>query len=130
MNHSVKIISAVVILTALIIGSSLITQRILDKTSTDLQKNIEEVETSTSSGNWTSAEQNLKQIRDKWSKVSATWSMLIDHQEIDNIEFTLSRTEKFIEARDEASALAENSALMNYVRHIPLKESLNLKNIL
>jgi hypothetical protein len=130
MRHSVKVVSAIVVLTVFIVGTSLVMQRVLARTSTDLVESITGVETGTTANDWKGAEKNLEQVRNKWSRISATWSMLIDHQEIDNIEVTLSRMEKFISARDAASALAETSALKNYVNHIPSRESLNLKNIL
>lgn len=130
MRHSVKIITAVAVLTAFIAGTSLIAHRVLDKTSTDLLDSISGVESGTAASNWNSAEISLKQVKNKWSGVSGTWAMLIDHQEIDNIEVTLSRMEKFISARDTASALAETSALRNYIQHIPSREALSLKNVL
>lgn len=130
MRHSVKIITAVAVLTAFIAGTSLIAHRVLDKTSTDLLDSISGVESGTAASNWNSVEISLKQVKNKWSGVSGTWAMLIDHQEIDNIEVTLSRMEKFISARDTASALAETSALRNYIQHIPSREALSLKNVL
>lgn len=129
MMHSVKILSALALLTAFIITVSLVSYGILDRTSTDLQKSISGVEADTTAENWENAEQGVKQIKSKWAGVSKTWSILIDHQEIDNIEFTLSKMEKLISVRDKNSALAESSALMNYVRHIPRKENLNFQNI-
>lgn len=130
MKHSVKVISAVAALTVFIVGASLIMQGVLTKTSTDLVASISGVEAGTEAGNWKSAEKDLEQVKNKWSRLSATWAMLIDHQEIDNIEVTLARMEKFVAERDKASALAETSALKNYVNHIPLRVSLSLKNVL
>lgn len=130
MRQSIKVISAVVALTVFIVGTSLLMHGVLVRTSADLVESISGVEAGTEANNWKIAEKNLEQVQKKWSGISATWSMLIDHQEIDNIEVTLSRMEKFISARDTASALAETSALKNYINHIPSRESLNLKNIL
>lgn len=130
MSHSVKVVTAIAALTVFIVGISLVALKVLDKTSTELVESISGVESGTASNNWKDAEKYLEQVRSKWSRTSATWSMLIDHQEIDNIEVTLSRMEKFISSRDAASALAETAALKNYVKHIPTRESLNLKNIL
>lgn len=127
--HSVKILSALALLIAFIMTVSLASYGILERTSTDLQKSISEVEANTTAENWEDAEQGVKQVKSQWAGVSKTWSVLIDHQEIDNIEFTLFRMEKLISVRDKPSALAESSALMNYVRHIPRKESLNLENL-
>lgn len=130
MRHSVKIISVIIALTVVIVGTSLIMQRVLAKTSTDLVESISGIEAGTSASNWKTAEKNLELVQKKWSRVSSTWSMLIDHQEIDNIEVTLSRMEKYIAAKDKPSALAEASALKNYINHIPTKETLNFKNVL
>jgi len=105
-------------------------QNVLDRTSATLVSSISGIEAGTAANNWKEAEESLRQVRNQWAGISGTWSMLIDHQEIDNIEATLSRMEMFISTRDTPSALAETSALKNYISHIPSKESLNLKNIL
>jgi hypothetical protein len=53
----------------------------------------------------------------------------VDHQEIDNIDITLSRLQRFVETCDKASSLSEASALAKYVSHIPEKELPNMRNI-
>ncbi len=129
MNHTFKVILSIVILAALILGISAVSQRILTVTASDLEKELSRVEDSTVSNDWAAAENSLKDVNEKWSGIKNTWAVLIDHMEIDNIDITLTRVEKYILCKDTSSALAEASALMKYIKHIPLKESLNIENI-
>lgn len=129
MKHSVKVIMSIVLLTAVIIVVSAITQKVLFTTSGELEKYLAGVENDTVSGSWENADKSLKKVKEKWAGTKDIWAILIDHQEIDNIDVTLSRMEKFILSKDTSSALAEASALMKYVRHIPRKEALSIENI-
>ena len=129
MNHTFKVFLSVFILAAMIFGISLISQSILFRTSSLLEKDLSRVEDSTVSNDWDNAEASLKKVREKWSGIKKTWAMLIDHMEIDNIDITLTRVEQYILCKDTSSALAEAAALMKYIRHIPRKEALNIENI-
>ena len=129
MNHTLKVVLSVVILAALIFGMSAVSQKILFATASDLERELSRVEDSTVSNDWIAAENSLRNVSEKWSGIKNTWAILIDHMEIDNIDITLTRVEKYILCRDTSSALAEASALMKYIKHIPVKESLNIENI-
>ena len=129
MSHTFKVLLAVSILVAIILGSSFISQRILSKTASELEKELSEVENSTVSNDWDRAEAGIKKVSEKWSGIKKTWAVLIDHLEIDNIDITLTKVEKYILCRDTSSALAEASTLMKYIRHIPRKEALNMENV-
>lgn len=129
MNHTFKVLLSISILVAIILGSSFISQRILFKTSSELEKDLSKVENSIVSNNWNNAELSLDKVRGKWTGVKKIWAVLIDHQEIDNIDITLTKVEKYILCKDTSSALAEASALMKFIRHIPRKEALNIENV-
>lgn len=129
MSHTLKFALSILILAVMIFGISFISQRILYATSFEMEKDISRVEDSTVSNDWDNAQESLKKVREKWSGTKKTWAMLIDHMEIDNIDITLTRVEQYILCKDTPSALAEASALMKYVRHIPRKEALSLENV-
>jgi hypothetical protein len=129
LKHTVKAIVLILVFTTLIIGTSIFAQKVLSSTSNELESYIINIENSTASKDWNTAEQNLNQIQNKWASVKGTWAILVDHQEIDNIDVTLTRMQKYVLSRDTSSALAENSALLKFVRHIPKKETLTLENI-
>ncbi|NJD02385.1 MAG: DUF4363 family protein [Ruminiclostridium sp.] len=129
MNQTFKVLLSVAVLAAIIFGMGFISQRILIHTSSELEKELSKVEDSTVSNDWNTAEKSLKKVQETWSGIKKTWAMLIDHMEIDNIDITLTRVEKYVLCKDTSSALAEAAALMKYIRHIPKKEALNIENI-
>jgi len=129
LRHTLKIISSIVLLTALIIFVSVYTQRILDRDSQIMEQCIEEIEKNIKKEEWVQAETSLKNINNIWSDVKKTWSALIDHQEIDNIDVTLSRLQMLITAEEMPSALSEAAALKKYISHIPAKEKLGFENL-
>lgn len=126
----IKVVVTIVILTVFIVAVSIFTQLKLHSDSVRLEKFVEEIEQSTQSGDWGQAEIRLENASAAWSDVKGIWAALIDHQEIDNIDVTLSRLQMLVKAKDNASSLSEAAALRKYVGHIPDKVSLSLKNIL
>jgi squalene cyclase len=130
MKYTVKILTGLILLTIIIIGFSLYTQSYLNQTSVELEKHINTIESGIKAGDWNTVFKNLDETDARWKHSKKGWATLIDHQEIDNIDETLSRMQEFIKTKDVPSALAEASALKLYLRHIPDKESLNIENIL
>ncbi|MFZ5987632.1 MAG: DUF4363 family protein [Bacillota bacterium] len=127
--HTVKVLASLTILLALIIGSSFITNRTLHSTAQRLEDQINKIESSTINGDWNSAQKNLASIEEEWPRVEKTWTVLLDHIEIDNIDTALLRMSKYVETKNSSMALAEIAALRQFIKHIPEKESLSLKNI-
>lgn len=129
MSRNLKVIIPVFILVALIIGTSLFSQRILYITSTELEDGLMKVEKTAAANDWKASETYIKQIEGKWTGMKGVWAVLVDHQEIDNIDIALTRMQKYVQSRESGSALAETSAMLKYVRHIPKKGALNIENI-
>lgn len=131
MKHgmSFRIIGLILVLTILIIASSVYTQRILYNDSLRLEQSIDQIEKNTQAENWIQAENTVNQVNKIWSEVKGTWASLIDHEEIDNIDVTLSRLQILIQAKDIPSALSEAAALKKFINHIPDKERLSIRNV-
>ena len=126
---TIKTLALPAILLILVIGTSMFTLSILSKNALDLEQQINEIESYTVNKDWSSAEESLSIIEENWNKVEKTWAVLLDHMEIDNIDISLIKMAEYIKTKDSALALAEISALKQYVKHIPEKESFNLKNL-
>jgi hypothetical protein len=126
---SVKIIMWLIILTALIISSGIYSHKLLSDDSVKLVKAIDEIIQSSDSGNWERSADEMRRMDSDWRKIKHTWSSLIDHQEIDNIDITLSRLQILIEIRDTSSLMPEAAALRRIISHIPEKESLSIDNL-
>ena len=78
---------------------------------------------------WNSASKEMKLLESKWSSVKSVWSMLIEHQEIDNVEVSMDRVSKYVESKNSSDALAESASLGLFIEHIPETYELNLGNI-
>lgn len=126
---SIKIIVSLILLTALIIISGLYAHKLLYDDSIRLVNAIDEIIQCTKSESWVQAENKMQRVNNDWEDIKHTWSSLIDHQEIDNIDVTLSRLQMLIETKDISSSASEASALKKFVNHIPDKESLSFDNI-
>lgn len=79
---------------------------------------------------WKTAKKDLKIWQNNWTKIQNSWTLFIDHQEIDNIELSLKRMQSYIHSQNEVLSLSELSALKYWIAHIPDKESLHWGNIL
>lgn len=126
---TIKITAIILLLTLIIIFSGITAQRVLYNDSKKMAQQIEKLEENIVSEDWKNAGNSLDRVNMIWSKVKGKWSALVDHQEVDNIDVTLSRLQKFVESCDKSSSLSEAAALGKFVRHIPEKELPNLSNI-
>jgi len=126
---AIKTIAAIIAITAAIITVSVFAQKLLFHDSDQLVRSVEKTEEGIKKNDWEQAENQIDQIMRQWEDTKKTWSALVDHQEIDNIDVTVSRLQTLVRSKDDASALQEAAALKKFVGHIPNKEKLTLYNI-
>ncbi|HOQ06449.1 MAG TPA: DUF4363 family protein [Clostridiales bacterium] len=124
-----RMVVLMVIITVLIIISGLFAHQLLRHHSGQLERNIEAVQNDIGAEKWDSAAEVLDRIKNDWESIKKTWSVLIDHEEIDSIDVTITRLEALLDAKDSASALSEAAALRRLVTHIPEREKLSLENL-
>ena len=128
--HSAKIVASIVFLLVVIFIAGSYSLRVMVSTAERLDQQISSIEKNTRDKRWEEASRELQVFLRDWESIEPGWALLIDHSEVDNIDSTLARMEKYIESRDMSSALAEIATLRHYIRHIPEKETVALKNIL
>ncbi|MDP4094120.1 MAG: DUF4363 family protein [Bacillota bacterium] len=128
--HTLKTISAVVLIIGIIVAAGIISNNAFSSVSDKLDTHITKIDEAATKENWSTAEESLNKMQVDWSKNEKFWAILVDHMEIDNIESTMSRLSKFIKSRDKSLTLGESALLHLYVKHIPQKESFNISNIL
>jgi hypothetical protein len=130
MSHTIKIVTPLVLLLAVIIGTSVYASKNFTSSSKRLENSAVQIEASVNGEDWANANAKLTNIKEDWQKVSKSWAMLLDHNELDNIETALTKMSAYIRTKDKSSALAETAAFKQYVKHIPEKEIFNFKNLL
>jgi hypothetical protein len=127
--HTMKIITVLAFLMIIIIVSGILSTKILESNSNKLASKITEIQKSIAEDNWAKSSEQMSLMKKDWSGMEGIWTILLDHFELDNIDTSLSRLEKFIEIKDRSQTLSETATLKQYFKHIPEKEAFNLKNI-
>jgi hypothetical protein len=119
----------IIVLTTLIVTGGYLTIYALGSESQRLDNSLSALESDIEKQNWAAAMKKIEEFHSKWDKTSSLWSMLIDHFEIDNIELALSQLISYVKTQDKNEALSKMSSLKTLIKHIPEKESFNLKNV-
>jgi len=126
----VKIVIAALIIFMVLVGFAAFSFYYISNTANTLLTDVESVEKSVQAKDWQQAEKKFGELDLSWERTSGIWARLIDHQELDNINITMSRIEKFIETKNLTGFMPESAELKLLFKHIPEKEALNLENVL
>lgn len=129
MRHISKLMIGVVLIVVLIIGFTLYVKYYLNSQSKLIENDIAAVESSIKAENWQEAYEQLEEMKERWNRIQSTWAIFINHEEIDNIDYTMSRFAEFVKVRQLEFALVEASSLRQYIKHIPENETLSLGNL-
>lgn len=114
----------------LLIGMGLGSYKFLNNSSQHLINHLETVEISILAEDWEDAQKELSLTITTWQQTKSWWTVLIDHQEIDNIDLSFSRLEQYVATKAPALSLGELSAVRLLVGHIASTEALTLENVL
>lgn len=125
-----KIVIAALIIFMVLVGFAAFSFYYISNTANTLLTDVESVEKSVQAKDWQQAEKKFGELDLSWERTSGIWARLIDHQELDNINITMSRIEKFIETKNLTGFMPESAELKLLFKHIPEKEALNLENVL
>ncbi|HEX3015883.1 MAG TPA: DUF4363 family protein [Desulfobacteria bacterium] len=115
---------------ALLVGISLGANSYLNSSAQHLSRYLANTEKSIQADKWSSATNDLNKMQIAWRDTKYWWSILLDHQEIDNIEISLNRLDEYIKTKGMSLSLGELSALQMLIEHISDKETPSLRNIL
>lgn len=118
------------IILAAFIGLGVWSNHALTTSAEQFSKKIDKIVLIAEQDKWDNAYQKTKELRKNWDKEATWWPIILDHQEIDNIEFALVRTEEYIKSNNVELSLGQLAELKLMIKHIPEKEAVTLKNIL
>lgn len=90
---------------------------------------IDKAEQAVDSNDWLTAKDEITKLFDKWQKTKSVWTLLVDHEEMDNIDTAVSRVKQAIKIKDQVETQAGLAELRMFIEHIPEKEALTLENI-
>lgn len=125
-----RTLSTIIIIVIILLGGSFASYRYIETATQTTRMQLEVVEQSVSLQKWEGAKSELTFVREKWVNNNTWWSILLDHEEIERINLSISRLEKLIDRQDVTLSLGEVSTLKLLFQNIHDNEKFVLKNIL
>lgn len=125
------IISVIVI--AMVCVGSFYMQQYLEQTSNEIIERLEllkqEMKQVKEGKEDTRAVELSEEVLQMWEKIDKNWSMIVVHEELDNIELSILGVKAAIEAESFDDGLQEIEKSIFLVGHIHEKEAFKLTNI-
>ncbi|WP_054693068.1 DUF4363 family protein [Syntrophomonas palmitatica] len=125
-----RLMVTIITLSVIILGLGFWSNYSLQASSDELTKQINIISTDIKNGKWQAAKNHNEELQRTWDKKAKWWPVFLDHQEMDNIEFSLARVQEYVASNNKSLSLGQLSELKLMVKHIPEKEALNIENIL
>lgn len=123
-----KLLVSIILTLILIISGGLGINHELQKSTDDLITQINQISQLITDSKWQDAVDQTQKLEEIWEKEGRWWPIFLDHQEMDNIEFSLAKFKEYVAAQDNALSLGQLSEIRMMVEHIPEKEKVNLKH--
>lgn len=113
----------------MLIGGSYTSYRYIETRTQTMGALLESVEDSIIVQKWEGAQADLNIAQQNWKADNTWWSIILNHQQIDNININMKRLEKFILLQDVSQSIGEVTTLELLFENIFETEVLNLENI-
>lgn len=123
----VREISIIISILVIIFVADCIVINHLKNTTEVLSAKIEEVNVNID--NKEKANGLIEELSEQWEKTNKTWSIIVTHQELDQIETSLLAAKIAIENEEKNEALTELGKFNFLLDHINETQSFKLKNI-
>ena len=124
-----RLLTTLAVILALVIGMGAWFNHSLQTSSDDLTGQIKLLSSTIRQQDWETAVEHSENLEKLWEQKAKWWPVFLDHQEMDNIEFSLARVKEYVTSQDDALSLGQLSELKLMIEHIPRKEAVNLENI-
>ncbi|MCL6639185.1 MAG: DUF4363 family protein [Firmicutes bacterium] len=124
-----RLLLVLLLIFAAVVSFGFWTNRLLDKSAGELLQNTEQIAQGLENNRWDLAYEQTAALEKTWAEKAKWWPAVLDHQEIDNIEFALARFKEYVATRNTALAWGQLSEIKLMIKHIPEKEAVNVKNI-
>ncbi|MDD2554588.1 MAG: DUF4363 family protein [Desulfotomaculaceae bacterium] len=124
-----RLFLVLIIIFAIIVSFSFWTNHMLQASAGEILQKIEQIEQGMENNQWEQARAATAELEETLDKKAKWWPLVLNHQEIDNIEFSMVKAGEYITTKNTTHSWAQLSELKLMIRHIPEKESLTLENI-
>lgn len=125
-----KLYITLIVIFTLVLGFGIFTVNSLAKATEEITGNFEEIYNAIHEKNWKKAQEQIVYSQSLWNEHKTWWTVFINHQEIDNIDESFAKIGEYIKSGDMALSSGELVVLKQSIEHIPIMETVNLKNVL
>lgn len=125
-----RLLESIVVFLILIICAGFWINHELQDSTRDLTQQIDRVGFLVKENHWEAAEEQTEVLDKVWQREAKWWPIFLEHQEMDNIEFSMAKFKEYVASKNSSLARGQLSELKLMIEHIPRKEEINLKNIL
>ncbi len=124
-----RVLAGLFLVFIVIISVGIWTNHSLKTSTEELIGNIDEIEQNLQNDQWDAAQQKFRELEKYWEEKSKWWPVILDHQEMDNIEFSMARTGAYLEKNSAQLVWGQLAELRLMIKHIPEKEAFKIQNI-
>ncbi len=102
---------------------------IITTTTYTLNAYLDNMEDKINNDNWKDSEKILNTIENEWTNKLRILILIITHDEIEKINLSLKRLNKYLFSKDKPLVLGELASLRFSINHIKEREALSFRNI-
>lgn len=124
-----RLLTTLLTIFTLVIALGFWTNHQLTASANELLLEVDKIHEEINKEQWDSASEHNEELEQNWDQRGKWWPALLDHQEIDNIDFAIAKNKEYIAARNAPLALGQLSEIRQMIKHIPQKGAINLTNI-
>lgn len=125
-----RLLESIAVFLILIVGAGFWINHELQDSTRDLSRQIDRVAVLVKGNHWEAAKDQTEVLDKVWQREAKWWPIFLEHQEMDNIEFSLAKFKEYVASKNNSLARGQLSEMKLMIEHIPRKEEINLKNIL
>jgi hypothetical protein len=124
-----KLTPAIIILLLIaLLACCFYTGYLLDRVSRQLLAEVKALEFLLKNGDWSGTLSLQQQLAVHWEKQKKTWSLMLEHQELENISCSLVRLKNRLLQQSLDESEMELSSLSYLINRLPQKEKLSPEN--
>ncbi|WP_053954691.1 DUF4363 family protein [Inediibacterium massiliense] len=125
-----KVFIASLLIMSFIVGGWFFVYDRVENTSYSFINSLDKIIESIHKNDWANASHEFEEVHKKWSRTRNTWSILLPHHEIDNIDLASAKAREYINAQNTSLSLGEIGTLKKLFHIVRENEGLTLTNIL
>ncbi len=101
----------------------------IDRQIQNFNQSLQEIQPLIVENEWLKAQEQAQTVQKKWEKTTQWWPLVLDHQELEEIDYLLSQVSEYIQKEDLTLAQSSLAELKERAEHIPEQEQPTLQNI-